>query len=395
MCRDSKFIEGIDPFFSEKLRRKNIKDPTAIQQIVIPHILNKQSVLFRSQTGTGKTFAYLLPVLQNIINDKQDTNYCRALIIAPTLELCSQIKNEIDFLLNGLEIDGQPVYEKLKPLLISGAGSIDRQIDGIKKNKPAIITANTGRLLQLLRMKKLKLNQIEYIILDEADRLVAEEYSDETKELLKNINSGAVKIACSATFSEKNRQCLDSILGDLIVCESDEQEILRDKITHWALWAEDRDKINTLRSFLSAARPKKALVFSERGGSIDEIVSKLNYHKYSAAGIYSGMEKKARKSALEDFRSGRIPVLVSSDLAARGLDIEGVTHIITMGVNQDSEVYIHRAGRTARAGKKGVMLSIGSEKDLRYLRGIEKKLGITVYPKILYKGMICSPEEFE
>ncbi|MDR1149459.1 MAG: DEAD/DEAH box helicase [Spirochaetaceae bacterium] len=389
------FIDGIDIIFSEKLRKKNIQTPTAIQKLVIPYILNGQSIMFRSQTGTGKTFAYLLPVLQNIIKDRCDTNHCRVLVIAPTLELCSQIKTEIDFLLDGLEIDGCLAHEMLKPQLISGSGNIDRQIEGIKKNRPAVITANMGRLLQLLHMKKLRLNKVEYIIFDEADRLIAEECSGEIEELLRNVNPDAVKIACSATLSPKNRLRLTSLLGDINVCESDEQEILRNSILHWALWAEERGKIDALRSFLSAARPKKALVFSDRASSVDEIVSKLNHHKYSAAGIYSGMEKKERKNALDDFRSGKVPVLISSDIAARGLDIENITHVITMNVSQDAEVYIHRAGRTARAGKKGVMISIGSEKDLRYLRCIEKKLGLVVYPKILYKGRICSPEEFE
>jgi superfamily II DNA/RNA helicase len=390
------FIEGINSFFSEKLYRKNIQTPTAIQKLVIPHILNRENILFRSQTGTGKTFAYLLPVLQNIIynySTPRSTGHCRVLVSAPTLELCSQIKNEIDFLLKNLEIDNHPL--DIKSLLVSGAGNIDRQIKDLKKYKPDIITANTGRLLQLMNMNRLKLSKIEYLILDEADKLTADDHWAETQELLKRVNPDSVKIACSATLPKKIRPRLDAILGELLVCESDEQEILRSYITHWALWAEDRDKINTLRSFLSAARPKKALVFSERASSIQEIVSKLNHHKYDAAGIYSGMEKKERKRALDDFRSGRIPVLVSSDLAARGLDIENITHIITLGIPEEEEIYIHRAGRTARAGKKGIMISIGNEKDLRRLRRIEKNLALIVYPKILYKGKICSPDEFE
>lgn len=392
---DTKFIDGIDNSFSKKLRQRNIQTPTAIQKIVIPYILDKRGILFRSQTGTGKTFAYLIPVLQNIINSNTRTSGCRALIISPTLELCSQIKNEIDFLLDGLEIDGRPACEKLSPQLISGSGNIDRQIEGIRKNKPAVISANMGRLSQLLRMKKIKLDNVEYLIFDEADRIIAEEYSGEAEELLKNISPDAVKIGCSATLPQKIRLSLSALLGTEIILESDEQEILRDSILHWALWAEDRDKINTLRSFLSAARPKKALVFSDRAASIEEIVSKLNHHKYNSAGLYSGMDKNKRKNALRDFRSGKTPILAASDLAARGLDIENITHIITMSVSEDSDVYIHRAGRSARAGKKGVMVSIGNEKELRSLRSIEKKLGIVVYPKILYKGRICSPEEFE
>jgi superfamily II DNA/RNA helicase len=390
------FIDGIDVFFSERLRKKNIQTPTVVQRKVIHHILDKKNIIFRSETGTGKTLAYLLPVLQNMINDSggaESAGYCRVLIVSPTLELCSQIKKEIDFLIENLEINGRPAH--IKSLLVSGAGSIDRQVQYIRKDKPAIITANTNRLIRLVGMNRLKLHKLEYLILDEADRLVSDELWDETRELTRCVNPDAVKIACSATLPEGIRPRLDSILGGALVCESDEQEILRNNILHWALWAEDRDKINTLRSFLSAARPKKTLVFSERSESIREIATKLNYHKYGAAGIYSGMEKKARKNALDNFCTGRIPVLVSSDLAARGLDIENITHIVTMGVLESSDTYIHRAGRTARAGRKGVMVSIGNEKELRRLRVIEKKLSIVVYPKILYGGRICSPDEFE
>jgi superfamily II DNA/RNA helicase len=392
------FIEGIDPFFSEKLRKKNIKTPTAIQKIIIPRILNNESLAFCSETGTGKTFAYLLPVLQNITGggaDPQNKGRCRALILSPTLELCSQIKNEASFLLRGLEIGGRSMYENFKPLLVTSAMNTGRQIDTIKKNKPAIIAANAARLLRLLNMGKLKLNHAEYLILDEADRLISDEQAEETAEVLKYVNPGAVKIACSATLSQKTLARLRALWGETPVYESGEQEILRNNILHWAVWAEDRDKVNALRSFLSAARPKRALVFAERAEIISEIVSKLNHHKYGASGLYSGIDKKTRGNALEDFRSGRLPVLVCSDLAARGLDIEDVTHIVTMGVNEDYEVYIHRAGRTARAGKKGVMLSIGSEADLRRLRAIEQRLKIIVYPKILYKGRICSPDEFD
>jgi superfamily II DNA/RNA helicase len=394
MQNPASFIEGIGSFFSERLLQKNIRTPTAIQEIVIPHILDKKNIMFRSETGTGKTFAYLLPVLQNIVNDAPGlAGHCRVLVAAPTLELCSQIKNEIDFLLKDIEIDGRPV--KIKALLASGAGNIDRQIESIRKDKPAIIAANTGRLLQLVNMNRLKLNRLEYLILDEADRLASDELWDETRQLLGCVKADAVKIACSATFPQKIRPRLSSILGEALFCESDRHEILHDKVLHWAVWAEDRDKIDALRSFLSAVRPKKALVFAERATSIQEIVSKLNHHKYSVVGIYSGMDKKERKKALDDFRGGRVPVLVSSDLAARGLDIENITHIVTMGVPEDSNVYIHRAGRTARAGRKGVMLSIGSENDLRRLRAIEKKLSLVVYPKILYRGKVCSPDEFE
>jgi superfamily II DNA/RNA helicase len=139
--------------------------------------------------------------------------------------------------------------------------------------------------------------------------------------------------------------------------------------------------------------PKKLLVFIDNNSQVNNIVSQLQFHKIASGGLSGGMDKKGRKMALDDFRAGRIQVLVTSDLSARGLDIEGVTHIAALDVPQKVEGYIHRAGRTARAGKRGIMATIGNQEELPRLASIEKKLGIIVYPKVLFKGQVCAPEE--
>jgi superfamily II DNA/RNA helicase len=178
--------------------------------------------------------------------------------------------------------------------------------------------------------------------------------------------------------------------------ETHENEILRDKIEHWAFFCEERDKIGLLRSFLAAVHSRKAtlrvLVFTGRGAQVGNIVSKLQYHGIPALGLYGDMDKKARKQAMDDFRRGRAPVLVASDLAARGLDIPDISHIIALDTADDPDAYIHRAGRTARAGKRGIMATFGDEGEMRRLAKLEKKLGIVVYPKELYGGKVCAPE---
>ncbi|MDR0643315.1 MAG: DEAD/DEAH box helicase [Treponema sp.] len=361
---------GIDTALTEKLAQRNIREPTKIQKLVIPHIFKREDVLFQSATGTGKTFAYLLPLLLNLPKE--------LVVIAPTLELCSQIKREAEFL-------GQ------KACLLIGSANISRQIETLKKEKPSVIVGNGARLLQLAHMGKLKFSRADALVLDEGDRLVSDEQIAETTELVRLINPQQT-IACSATITGKLRERLLAFTRNAVFLETAEHEILRERINHWALFSENRKKLDCLCSFLAAVHAKKILVFTNNSGQIGNIVARLQYHGVSADGLFSGVKKGSRKQAFDDFRRGRLTVLVSSDLAARGLDIPDVTHVISIDAPFESEDYIHRAGRTARAGKKGVMVTIGNEEELQRLSRIEKKLGVIVYPKVLYGGRIVAAD---
>ncbi|MDR0623495.1 MAG: DEAD/DEAH box helicase [Treponema sp.] len=396
---------GVSPRFIEKLKERNILTPTEIQKRVIPLLADGQNLIFRSATGTGKTFAYLLPLLQRLRtgeaaaasgsgesggsgqNGRGKGGGPLMLICAPTYELCSQIKAEADFLLRPGNNEGGSVPGSAVSLII-GSAAISRQIETLKKERPLVVAGNPGRLLVLARMGKLKLKGLKILVLDEGDRLTADELLEETTELVKLLpRSGCLMAACSATLSQKSRERMFSLMGnDPLVVETEDREILRDRIEHWAIFSEERRKLSTLRSLLAAVKPKKALVFSGRGGQPGNIVSQLQHHHISALGLYGDMDKKKRKEAIDSFRSGKIPVLVSSDLAARGLDISGVTHVIALDVPAGEDPYIHRAGRTGRAGKRGVMVTIGDADEMRRLVRLEKKLGIVVHPKELHGG---------
>ena len=416
---------GTAPCFIEKLEKRNITEPTDIQKKVIPLLSEGQNVFFTSSTGTGKTFAYLLPFLGKTNEEfsRQDAKPAKNakvrkrealfLIIAPTLELCTQINGELEFLLEG---------SGLKTALLIGSVNIERQIENLRKNKPDIIVGNPNRLLVLANKKIIRFNNLRYLVLDEADRLVSEEMADDTNELLELAKRNAKKdggslafAACSATLNKKNTEKLcASLLGrasssKIIFAESENNEILRDKIEHWAIFSEKRRKEQALRSLLAALsgaasskKPKKqnvkALVFTSRGDEAAIMLSRLQFHHMPAAGLFGKAGKKPlsaqeRKEALESFRSGNTSVLISTDLAARGLDIEGITHVISLDVPNDSEVYIHRCGRTGRAGKSGIMVTIGDETQMRLLAAMEKKLKIKIYPKELHYGQIFAPED--
>ncbi|MCL2208841.1 MAG: DEAD/DEAH box helicase [Treponema sp.] len=387
---------GVEQQFINKLKERSIIKPTAIQSLVIPRLLEKKNIIFRSATGTGKTIAYLLPALQKIAPIKG-----KLLICAPTLELCSQIKAEADY------------FTEMESALLIGSVNIDRQIDMLKKSKPAIIVGNPGRLFVLAKMGKLKFKNLSFLIMDEADRLTSQECLEDTKGLLsfierevknRQINSDDPQslclAACSATVSKKTGTQMGQLFSSVEVIESSDHEILRERIEHWALFSEKRRKVQTLRSLFAALKEKKsrikALVFTSRNDEAGKILSQLQYHSYSAAGLFGKVNGKPltgaqRKASLDLFREGKIDALVSTDLAARGLDIPGITHVIALDVPQDSEVYIHRCGRTGRAGKRGVMITIGDETQMHLLSSLEKKLKIRVMPKELHHGKVCAP----
>jgi superfamily II DNA/RNA helicase len=278
-----------------------------------------------------------------------------------------------------------------------------RQIDVLRKEKPDILIGNPGRVLQIALLGKLWLGKLEYLVLDEGDRLAAPELAEETGRLLRLIREsrpgGGEKrllvAACSATLSAKTREKLLGLLGaerpaDFPLEEARDSSVLGERIQHWAIFSERRRKIDTLRSFLAAAEPRKTLVFSSKAGEPGNILSRLQYRHIAASGLFGGMDKGSRKRTLDDFRKNRVAVLVSSDLAARGLDIAGISHIVALDVPPSGDAYIHRAGRTGRMGKAGIMLTIGDADEMRLLAKLEKKLGIVIYPKELWNGKVVA-----
>lgn len=354
----------------EKLSALNISNPTAVQNEIIPQILEGKDILFQSETGTGKTFAYLLPLI-NKIEENDDIQSPKIIIIAPTIELASQINSAC-----------KTVSSRKSALLVGGA-PLKRQIE-ILKEKPQIIIGTAARLNELIRLKKLKVDKIIAIVFDETDRLVKKELYDDTAELKNLMPQNCQIIACSATLNNPTKKFFYGI--DSVTLEP--ENILKDRITHWAIYAETRDKIDTLRKFLLAEKPTKALIFTSRADQVENIYNKLTYKKIECVCLHAKTDKQKRKSAIDRFKSGKEKILVTSDLAARGLDIQEVSHIIQMDLPNDEDFFVHRCGRTARAGKKGINVVIGDEYEMNHYAQLEKKLGLCVYPKEIYNGKV-------
>ncbi|MCL2093755.1 MAG: DEAD/DEAH box helicase [Treponema sp.] len=404
---------GLSPLYTRALQERGIETPTKIQEKVIPRLREGESFLFRSATGTGKTFAYLLPLLEKLsLLLQEDPGPLRGkplfLIVAPTFELCSQIKAELDFLLKGRS-QGSPESEPipLRSILLIGSAALGRQGDLLKKERPEVIVGSPGRLLALARQRKLQLRELRFVVLDEGDKLVQDELYGETQELLSLIKGPFQGTSCSATIPPRGRQRLAQLLAlsDEASSSIDDtsENVLKNQVEHWAFHSSERDKPSLLRSLISALEgqkprskgrlntPVKALIFTRRGEDVERICSRLLYHKVPVDGLWGGMDSQGRKQALDNFKSGRARFLVTSDLAGRGLDVPDISHVIALDLGDDRDIYVHRSGRTARAGKRGIMVTIGTEGELRRLAALEKTLGITVYPKILYGGKILAP----
>ncbi|MBO5125733.1 MAG: DEAD/DEAH box helicase [Spirochaetaceae bacterium] len=381
---------GIASQLVERLAALSITTPTTVQQQAIPPLSQGSSLVFQSETGTGKTLAYLLPLLQQIDESIQQI---QLLIVAPTHELASQIKSQIQLVTD------------IPAVLLIGGAPIKRQVEMLKK-KPLIAVGGAARLMELVYLKKLKVHQVKAIVLDEADRLLAPELRDDTTALCQALPAEVQLAACSATINGKTEKIIQSLVrrqqdeGELEKRILPPEDILQKKITHIAIYSETRDKVDTLRRLLVAEmeaankeQPLKAMVFTARPADVDIILSKLTYKKMQCSALHAKQDKVKRKQALDQFRKGSCPVLITSDLAARGLDIPDVTHIIQLDMPSNMDFFVHRAGRTGRNGRSGLNIVIGDGYEMRQLAAAEKKLHLVVYPKVLYKGKLVAPEQ--
>ena len=357
----------------QSLAALSISTPTPVQAEVIPRIISGENVLFESETGTGKTFAYLLPLI-NKLETIEDHQRVRIIVVAPTFELASQINSACKLVTSH------------KSALMIGGAPLKRQIETLKE-KPEIIIGTAARLVELIHLKKLKVEGLMAAVFDETDRLVKKESVEDTSAFRNLLPAGTQIVACTATISKQTK----IFFADAKNVVMPPEDVLRKRITHWAIFAENRDKIDTLRKFLAAENPAKALIFTSRADQVENIYNKLTYKKVSCAALHAKTDKQKRKAAIDRFRSGKEKILITSDLAARGLDIPEISHIIQMDFPGDEDFFIHRSGRTARAGKSGINVVIGDEWEMRHFAQLEKKLGITVYPKEVRGGKVVSP----
>jgi superfamily II DNA/RNA helicase len=372
---------NIDATLISALKLQEIIEPTEIQQKAIPEALQNKDIIVQSETGSGKTLAYLLPLYQKLkIEDKE----MQALVLVPTHELAIQVQRQLELLSQNSEM-------KARTTSIIGDVNITRQIEKLRE-KPHIIVGSPGRILELIKKKKISAHTIKTIIVDEADRLMDTNNIENVKTIIKSTLKERQLMMFSATVATKTIEKAKEFMKDPLVIKAEAKMTVPKGIEHMYFLCEPREKLEILRKLSRIMNPPKAIVFIDRGDEVQVATEKLKYHGVKADSLHGANIKLDRKKTMEDFKSGRTQLLIASDVAARGLDIEGVTHIINVDIPQKSMDYLHRVGRTGRKGNSGTAISIITKEELPLLKLYEKELKIEIMPKAMYEGKIISPK---
>jgi ATP-dependent RNA helicase DeaD len=358
------------------LEKQQITQPTPIQIAALPVLSAGRDAYLHAETGTGKTLAYLLPIFSRIDSAQVAT---QAVIVAPTHELALQIHRQCGELAQNA---GWPV----RSLLLIGGTSTERQIDKLKK-KPHVVVGSPGRIAELLDKGKLKAQYVRSIVIDEADRLLSEESLLAVRAIIQAAPRTRQLIFASATLDQQAVAIAKEWTPELVMLQAGAAAV-NENIEHLYLICEERDKPDELRKLLHALEPERAIVFVHRNDVSERIALKLAHHKIAAADLNAALHKEQRKHAMDGFRKGTIRVLIASDIAARGLDIKGVTHVFNFDVPTLSQAYLHRVGRTGRAGAKGLAVTLMTEIEARLVRRYEEELRIDMHYVRMREGQV-------
>lgn len=363
---------GVDPQLVKAIEELGFDSPMPIQEKVIPHLLSKEGdVVGLAQTGTGKTAAFGLPVLQRIDVSKRVP---QSLIIAPTRELCLQIAGDLaDF---SKYIDG------LKILPVYGGSSIDSQIKALR-NGVQVIVATPGRLIDLIKRGEVKLDDVHTVILDEADEMLNMGFLDDIKEILSHVPEDRKMLMFSATMPKEIADISKQFMHDPVEFVVGNRNEGAKNVRHIYYMVKAHDKYLALKRIADNSPDIYGIIFCRTKKETQEIADKLIADGYNADCLHGDLSQAQRDLAMKKFRDHVTQLLVATDVAARGLDVDDLTHVINYGLPEDTAVYTHRSGRTGRANKTGVSVAIIHSRELKKLKEIEKKIGKTFeYKKV-------------
>ena len=367
---------GLQPDLVKALDEMNFVQPTPIQEQTIPAALKGDNVVGRSATGTGKTLAYLLPILQKI---DPESSAVQAVILAPTYELAMQISHQVQLVVQKAEM-------KITSLSLIGGANVTRQIEKLKK-KPQIVIGSAGRINELQRKGKLKMQQVKFLVLDEVDRLLDDQNQESIEQVLKCIGNDCQHFLFSATIAAKTMKRASFVLNPTVVKLGDDL-ILQPQIENFYFITTFRDKIEVLRKLTKLFPVKRGLVFVNKMYDLGKTMENLKFNDIKVAALTGDADKLSRKKAVDDFTKGKVTLLLATDLAARGLDIPDIDYVINLDIPENDGIYLHRAGRTGRAGTTGIAVSLVDSKEVTHFVEIGKKLNLRFVPKKMLNGKI-------
>ncbi len=341
------------------VKRMGFEEATPIQEGTITFAMAGRDVLGQAQTGTGKTAAFGIPLIEKI--DPKNPNI-QALVIAPTRELAIQVSEELYKL----------GYDKrVKLLSVYGGQEIGRQIRALK-NGPQIIVGTPGRIQDHINRRTLKLDEVQTLVLDEADEMLNMGFIDDINAILESVPDTRQTLLFSATMPPAIRKIAETFMNNPEVVKIKAKELTMENIEQFFVKATEREKFDSLSRLLDSQKPELAIIFGRTKRRVDELSQALGLRGFLAEGIHGDLSQAKRISVLRQFKEGKIDILIATDVAARGLDISGVTHVYNFDIPQDPESYVHRIGRTGRAGRSGVAVTFVTPREMGYLRIVEE-----------------------
>ncbi|WP_141506131.1 DEAD/DEAH box helicase [Paenibacillus luteus] len=350
---------GLEPKVLQAITELGFEESTPIQDKAIPIAMAGQDLIGQAQTGTGKTAAFGIPLINKIPTSEERIV---ALIMTPTRELAIQVADEIGKLTR---------YKGLRSLPIYGGQEIGRQIRALKK-KPQIIIGTPGRLLDHINRKTIRLEDVQTVILDEADEMLDMGFMEDIQSILKQVPEERHTMLFSATMPANIQRLAQQFLKNPEHVSVIPKQITAPLIEQSYIEVHERQKFEALSRLLDMESPELAIIFGRTKRRVDELSEALQKRGYTADGLHGDLSQNQRDSVMRKFRDGSIDVLVATDVAARGLDVSGVTHVINFDLPQDPESYVHRIGRTGRAGKEGTAWSFVTPRETDHLHFIEK-----------------------
>lgn len=380
----------LDDCVLQALDAMNFKECTPVQEHTIPVILEGKDLIGVAQTGTGKTAAYLLPILNRLMTDNHPEDAINCIIMAPTRELAQQIDQQMEGFSYFVPVSNVAVYGG------NDGALFDQQKKGLMLGADVVI-ATPGRLISHLALGYVDLSRVSYFILDEADRMLDMGFSEDIMQIVKYLPKERQTIMFSATMPAKIQQLAKTILRDPVEIKLAVSKPA-EKIIQAAYICYERQKLGIIQSLFSDEVPDKVIIFASSKIKVKEVTMALKRMKLNVGEMHSDLEQSQREHIMHEFKNGRINILVATDIVSRGIDIDDVRLVLNYDVPHDSEDYVHRIGRTARANNDGVAITFVSEKEQTQFKTIETFLEKDIYkipvPEQLGEAPEYTPKEY-
>ena len=360
---------GLCQELSQAVADLGYTEPTPIQEKSIPYVLMGRDILGSAQTGTGKTASFTLPMIEILASGRAKARLPRSLILAPTRELAAQVADSFEKF---------STYHKLSMALLIGGVSFTDQNMALSKGVDVLI-ATPGRLLDHFERGKVLLTDVKVLVIDEADRMLDMGFIPDVERIVGLLPPLRQTLFFSATLSDDIKKLSDKFVSNPKIIEVAPPASTADTVAQHLVWTTPKSKREVLRDLLRSEDVKNAVIFCNRKRDISTLVTSLKRHDFRAVALHGDMTQSARLDALQKFKDGEVPLMIASDVAARGLDIAGLSHVFNFDVPGNAEDYVHRIGRTGRAGKSGRAFTIAAgDDDRKYVGAIEKLIGKAV-----------------